>query len=123
MLGAGTDYCVFLISRFREAYGRGVNPLMAVEESATRVGPALVASAGTVILAAICLGFTKLAIFSTAGPPMAICVAVTVAVSLTFTPALMVWFGPRIGPAKVPAATSRGHGSANWWRGDRLGFS
>lgn len=106
VLGAGTDYCVFLISRFREAYGRGVDPLAAVEESATRVGPALVASAGTVILAAICLGFTKLAIFSTTGPPMAICVAVTVAVSLTFTPALMVWFGPRIGPGRAPTPTS-----------------
>ncbi|EGD41048.1 RND superfamily putative drug exporter [Nocardioides albertanoniae] len=106
VLGAGTDYCVFLISRFREAYGRGVDALPAVEEAATRVGPALVASAGTVILAAICLGFTKLAIFSTTGPPMAICVAVTVAVSLTFTPALMVWFGPRIGPARTPAPTS-----------------
>ncbi|TWG96017.1 RND superfamily putative drug exporter [Nocardioides sp. J9] len=106
VLGAGTDYCVFLISRFREAFGRGIDPLAAVEESATRVGPALVASAGTVILAAICLGFTKLAIFSTTGPPMAICVAVTVAVSLTFTPALMVWFGPRIGPARTPTPTS-----------------
>lgn len=106
VLGAGTDYCVFLISRFREAFGRGVDPLGAVEESATRVGPALVASAGTVILAAICLGFTQLAIFSTTGPPMAICVAVTVAVSLTFTPALMVWFGPRIGPARAPGPTS-----------------
>ena len=106
VLGAGTDYCVFLISRFREAYGRGVDTLAAVEESATRVGPALLASAGTVILAAICLGFTQLAIFSTTGPPMAICVAVTVAVSLTFTPALMVWFGPRIGPARPPAPTS-----------------
>jgi RND superfamily putative drug exporter len=106
VLGAGTDYCVFLISRFREAFGRGIDPRAAVEESATRVGPALVASAGTVILAAICLGFTKLAIFSTTGPPMAICVAVTLAVSLTFTPALMIWFGPRIGPARTPAPTS-----------------
>ncbi|WP_246383563.1 MMPL family transporter [Nocardioides stalactiti] len=114
VLGAGTDYCVFLISRFREAYGRGAGPLAAVQESATRVGPALLASAGTVILAAICLGFTQLAIFSTTGPPMAICVVVTVAVSLTFTPALMVWFGPRIGPARPPAPTSV------WSRAGRL---
>lgn len=102
VLGAGTDYCVFLISRFREAYGRSDDPMAAVRESATRVGPALLASAGTVIVAAICLGFTKLAIFSTTGPPMAICVAV----SLTFTPALIVWFGPRIGRARTPAPTS-----------------
>ncbi|NGZ99557.1 MMPL family transporter [Nocardioides sp. W3-2-3] len=113
-LGAGTDYCVFLISRFREEYAGGLQPLDAVAESVSRVGPALLASAATVILGAICLGFTDLAIFATTGPPMAICVAVTVAVSLTFTPALMRWFGPRIGPAPQPRADSR------WARTGRL---
>lgn len=106
-LGAGTDYCVFLLSRFREEYRNGLEPLDAVTESVARVGPALLASAATVILGAICLGFTDLAIFATTGPPMAICVAVTVAVSLTFTPALMRWFGPRIGPAPPTRQDSR----------------
>lgn len=113
-LGAGTDYCVFLISRFREEYGGGLGPLDAVAESVARVGPALLASAATVILGAICLGFADLAIFATTGPPMAICVAVTVAVSLTFTPALMRWFGTRIGPAPATRADSR------WARTGRL---
>ncbi|MCK5926872.1 MAG: MMPL family transporter [Nocardioides sp.] len=106
-LGAGTDYCVFLLSRFREEYGDGLEPTSAVAESVSRVGPALLASAATVILGASCLGFTDLAIFATTGPPMAICVAITVTVSLTFTPALMRWFGPRIGPAPPPRAESR----------------
>lgn len=105
-LGAGTDYCVFLISRFREEYGGGLDPLDAVVESVSRVGPALLASAATVILGAACLGFTDLAIFATTGPPMAICIAVTVAVSLTLTPALMRWFGPRIGPSPAPRPDS-----------------
>ncbi len=113
-LGAGTDYCVFLISRFREEYGNGLEPSEAVAESVSRVGPALLASAATVILGATCLGFTDLAIFATTGPPMAICVAVTVAVSLTFTPALMRWLGPRIGPAPATRADSR------WARTGRL---
>ncbi len=113
-LGAGTDYCVFLISRFREEYGNGLEPLDAVAESVSRVGPALLASAATVILGAICLGFTELAIFATTGPPMAICIAVTLAVSLTFTPALIRWFGPRIGPAPAPRPDSR------WARTGRL---
>ncbi|MCR1785626.1 MMPL family transporter [Nocardioides carbamazepini] len=113
-LGAGTDYCVFLISRFREEYANGLDSTEAVAESVSRVGPALLASAATVILGATCLGFTDLAIFATTGPPMAICVAVTVAVSLTFTPALMRWFGPRIGPAPKARADSR------WARTGRL---
>jgi RND superfamily putative drug exporter len=113
-LGAGTDYCVFLISRFREEYGGGLEPLDAVAESVARVGPALLASTATVILGAICLGFTDLGIFATTGPPMAICVAVTVAVSLTFTPALMRWVGPRIGPAAETRPDAR------WVRTGRL---
>jgi RND superfamily putative drug exporter len=106
-LGAGTDYCVFLLSRFREERGRGVAVASAVNEATSRVGPALLASAATVILGAISLGFADLAIFSTTGPPMAICVAVTVAVSLTLAPALMTWFGPRLGRSTPPAAGGR----------------
>ncbi len=72
-LGAGTDYCVFLISRFREEYRNDSRTLRSggVAPSAP-VGPALLASAATVILGATCLGFTDLAIFATTGPPMAI---------------------------------------------------
>jgi RND superfamily putative drug exporter len=106
-LGAGTDYCVFLISRFREEYARGRPPSEAVVVASQRIGPALLASAATVILGAISLSFADLAIFSTTGPAMAICVAVTVAVSLSFAPALMRWLGPRIGPAPAPATSSR----------------
>lgn len=98
-LGAGTDYCVFLISRFREEYAQGKTPVEAVTIASTRIGPALLASAATVILGAISLSFANLAIFATTGPAMAICIAVTVLVSLTFTPALLHWLGPRIGPA------------------------
>lgn len=107
-LGAGTDYCVFLISRFREEYSNGKAPAEALTVATNRIGPALLASAATVILGAVSLSFADLAIFATTGPAMAICVAVTVLVSLTFTPALLHWFGPRIGPA--PAFSPTG-----WW--------
>ncbi len=114
-LGAGTDYCVFLISRFREEYANGRSPADAISIATERVGPPLLASAATVILGAISLSFADLAIFATTGPAMTICVMVTVAVSLTFTPALVRWLGVRIGPAPATKPTSR-------WRGlaDRL---
>jgi RND superfamily putative drug exporter len=97
-LGAGTDYCVFLISRFREEFAVGRAPSDAVAVACRRVGPALVASAATVILGAISLSFADLAIFSTTGPAMAISVAVTVAISLTLAPALLSLFGHFVGP-------------------------
>jgi RND superfamily putative drug exporter len=99
VLGAGTDYSVFLISRFRDEYRDSGNVHTAVQTATTRIGTALVASAATVILGASTLIAAKLGIFSTTGPGMAIAVAVSLAASLTLTPVLIAWTGARIGPA------------------------
>jgi RND superfamily putative drug exporter len=99
VLGAGTDYSVFLISRFRDEYRDSSNVHTAVQTATTRIGTALVASAATVILGASTLIAAKLGIFSTTGPGMAIAVAVSLAASLTLTPVLIAWTGARIGPA------------------------
>jgi RND superfamily putative drug exporter len=99
VLGAGTDYSVFLISRFRDEYRDGGDVRNAVQTATTRIGTALVASAATVILGASTLIAAKLGIFSTTGPGMAIAVAVSLAASLTLTPVLIAWTGARIGPA------------------------
>ena len=99
VLGAGTDYSVFLISRFRDEYRDGGDVHTAVQTATTRIGTALVASAATVILGASTLIAAKLGIFSTTGPGMAVAVAVSLAASLTLTPVLIAWTGARIGPA------------------------
>ncbi len=108
VLGAATDYSVFLISRFRDEYRDGGNVATAIQTATTRIGTALVASAATVILGASTLIAAKLGIFSTTGPGMAIAVALSLAASLTLTPVLIAWAGERIGPA--PAIR---HDS--WW--------
>lgn len=99
VLGAGTDYSVFLISRFRDEYRDGGLVATAIQTATTRIGTALVASAATVILGASTLMAAKLGIFSTTGPGMAIAVALSLAASLTLTPVLIAWAGARIGPA------------------------
>ncbi|MEZ0580257.1 MMPL family transporter [Nocardioides sp. MH1] len=99
VLGAGTDYSVFLISRFRDEYRDSGDVRNAIQTATTRIGTALVASAATVILGASTLIAAKLGIFSTTGPGMAIAVAVSLAASLTLTPVLIAWTGARIGPA------------------------
>ena len=99
VLGAGTDYSVFLISRFRDEYRDGGDVHTAVQTATTRIGTALVASAATVILGTSTLIAAKLGIFSTTGPGMAVAVAVSLAASLTLTPVLIAWTGARIGPA------------------------
>ncbi len=99
VLGAGTDYSVFLISRFRDEYRDSGDVLVSVRTATTRIGTALIASAATVILGASTLIAAQLGVFATTGPGMAVAVAVSLAASLTLTPVLIAWGGRRIGPA------------------------
>ncbi|HVU74372.1 MAG TPA: MMPL family transporter [Mycobacteriales bacterium] len=101
VMGAGTDYSVFLIARFHEARADGHDLGPAVVEAMGRIGPAIVASGATVIAGTACLSIAKLQLISTTGPAMAIAVIVTLLASLTFTPALLVVLGDRVAPRKA----------------------
>lgn len=103
VLGAGTDYSIFLISRFREEFARCGDVRTAVSVALGRIGGALLASAGTVAISSLVLYFAQLSIFSTIGPPIALAVSTTVFVALTVTPALLLLLGTRIGPARAPS--------------------
>ncbi|MGU3292608.1 MMPL family transporter [Williamsia sp. M5A3_1d] len=94
LLGAGTDYAIFLIAGYHDARRAGQDPTAAdpwgaIATASGRVSPILVASALTIAAAAGAMGFAKVGMFATAGPPTAIGVLVILAVSLTLTPALM----------------------------------
>ncbi|HET7310111.1 MAG TPA: RND family transporter [Mycobacteriales bacterium] len=98
VLGAGTDYTVFLISRFHESMRAGQSTAAAVVDAIRRIGPVVVASGLTVIIGSACMVLAKLALFSTTGPAIAVSILVTLVVGLTFTPALLVVMGTRVAP-------------------------
>ena len=100
VMGAGTDYSVFLISRFHEARAEGRDVGDAVVEASGKIGPAIIASGATVIAGTACLVVAKLGVVATTGPAMAISVFVTLLASLTFTPALITVLGERVAPRK-----------------------
>jgi len=89
LFGAGTDYCLFLISRYREELERGRDTNAGIRRSVMAVGEALVASAGTVICGLAMMGFASFAKIRCAGPVIALALAVGLAASLTLTPALL----------------------------------
>src|SRR5205823_14982554 len=89
LYGAGTDYCLFLISRYREELAEGQLPREALRRSVGTVGGALVASAGTVICGLSMMGFAEFAKVRCAGPAIALGLMVALAASLTLTPAIL----------------------------------
>src|SRR4051812_13169261 len=108
VLGAGTDYTVFLISRFHESMRAGSSPISAVVDAVCRIGPVVVASGLTVIIGSACMVLAHLALFSTTGPAIAVSILVTLVVGLTFTPALLVVMGQRVAPRPLrPRAGNR----------------
>jgi RND superfamily putative drug exporter len=103
LYGAGTDYCLFLISRYREELSGGHAQGTAIRRSITAVGAALAASAGTVICGLSLMGFAEFAKVRCAGPAIALALAVALAASLTLTPALLRLLGGAVfWPARVP---------------------
>jgi RND superfamily putative drug exporter len=106
VLGAGTDYSIFLISRFREEYARTGDVYKGVTQAMIKIGPALLASAGTVAISSMVLNFAQLSVFRTTGPAMAVAVGTTVVIALTVTPAMLLLVGKKIGPAPVASETS-----------------
>jgi putative drug exporter of the RND superfamily len=101
VLGAGTDYTIFLISRFHEAMRAGESARDAVVTSVRRIGPVVIASGFTVIIGSAAMVLTSLALFHTSGPAIAVAVFVTLLVGLTFTPALLAILGNRVAPPEL----------------------
>lgn len=95
VLGAGTDYAVFLVARYHEQRRLGVEPTRAAALAATRVGGVIAGSAVTVVLATLCMVVADLGIFNTTGPAIAVSIAVNLVLSLTLTPALLALAGRR----------------------------
>lgn len=89
LFGAGTDYCVFLISRYRETLDAGEIPRDALSHGVGRVGWALSASAGTTICGLGMMGTAQFGKISSAGPVIGLSLVVGLAAALTLTPALM----------------------------------
>ncbi|MHB1710450.1 MAG: MMPL family transporter [Acidimicrobiales bacterium] len=110
ILGAGTDYGLFLVFRVREELRRGLEPYEAIIHALERVGESISASAGTVILALLSLLFATFGIYQGLGIPLAIGIAVMLAAGLTLLPAMLAIFGRSVfWPSRV-CSTDEGIG-------------
>jgi RND superfamily putative drug exporter len=93
VFGAGTDYALLLTARYREELRRHEDRHEAMAVALRRAGPAIIASAGTVIVSLLTLTIAELASTKSLGPVLAIGVVVALAAMMTLLPALLVIFG------------------------------
>ncbi|MFI5924919.1 MMPL family transporter [Micromonospora sp. NPDC051543] len=93
VFGAGTDYALLLIARYREELHRHERPWSAMRAAWRGAAPAIIASGGTVIVSLLCLLLSSLNSNRALGPVAAIGIAATLLVMLTFLPALLVLGG------------------------------
>ncbi len=105
VLGAGTDYALLIVARYREELHHTLDRHEAMAAAMRSAGPAVLASAATVIAALFCLMIAKVNGTSGMGPIVAMGVACAALSMLTLLPALLTIFGRRAFWPFVPHST------------------
>src|SRR5215207_3451758 len=93
MFGVGTDYCLLLVSRYREELHRHADKHEAMARALRRAGPAVLASGSTVVAAMLVLLLADTGSTHALGPVSAIGVAAVLLAGLTLLPALLTAVG------------------------------
>ena len=102
VLGAGTDYALLLVARYREELRRSDDQYEAMGRALRTAGPAILASGGTVMAALLCLTLAKVNGTAGLGPIGALGVAVAVISTLTLLPGLLLIAGRRAFWPRIP---------------------
>ena len=119
VFGAGTNYALLLIARYREELRRTEDRHDAMRAALGSAAPAILASGGTVILALLSLGLADDPFAQSLGYAGALGIAVALLYALLVLPAAMVLFGRRLFWPFVPRVGTLDPSHAGVWR--RLG--
>ncbi|MDT7842459.1 MMPL family transporter [Streptomyces justiciae] len=102
VFGAGTDYALLLVSRYREELRRFERPYDAMVAALKGCGPAVLASSGTVAAGLLCLLAADLNSSRGMGPLGTVGILCALAAMLTLLPAVLVLLGRRVFWPLVP---------------------
>jgi RND superfamily putative drug exporter len=96
VFGAGTNYALLIIARYREELRRHDDRYHAMRIALDNAAPAILASSSTVVLALLCLGFADNPSSRSIGFGGAIGIVTAVVYALVVLPAAMTLFGRRL---------------------------
>ncbi len=102
MFGAGTDYCLLIVARFRDELRRTDDVHTAMRRASERTGPAILSAGAIVVAAMLVLVLADFNATREMGPLLALGVAIMVAAGLTLLPAILTALGRRAFWPSVP---------------------
>jgi RND superfamily putative drug exporter len=109
LYGAGVDYSLLLVSRYRELLATAPSRLAAAGEALAATFGAIVTAAGTNIAALMMLCFARYGVFRSTGPAVAVALVVATLAATTLVPALVAIFGRGVfWPSRSAAAATGG---------------
>lgn len=117
VFGAGTDYALLLVARYREELRRHERRPEAMAVALHRAGPAIVASGATVAIGMLCLLLAQMTSTRGLGPVAAIGIVAGLAVMLTLLPALLVVLGRWIFWPRIPHYGDEDPSAHGLWAG------
>jgi RND superfamily putative drug exporter len=116
MFGAGTDYCLLIVSRYRQELHSTGDIDTALRAAAARSAPAILASGSIVVAAMLVLLLADFNATREMGPILALGIIVTMAAVLTLLPAVLAVLGRRAFWPAIPRLNEPGDYSAAGWR-------
>jgi RND superfamily putative drug exporter len=117
VFGAGTDYALLLVARYREELRRHHDRHEAMAVALHRAGPAIIASGATVVISMLCLLLATTNSTKGLGPVAAIGILVGLAVMLTLLPAMLITVGRWVfWPARPKEGTPEPTATGFWAR-------
>ncbi|OPY34145.1 MAG: MMPL family protein [Methanomassiliicoccales archaeon PtaU1.Bin124] len=96
LMGVGTDYSIFIVTRYREERIKGATREQAVHTSITWAGESIVTSGATVIIAFFAMATANFSMVQTMGLTLGMAIIVALLVALTLVPAILMLVGNRI---------------------------
>lgn len=116
LFGAGTDYCLLLMSRYREELSYGKTSRDALMGALPGTGSAIISSGGTVMVGFLFMVFARFGLFNATGPSVAVGMVITLLAVMTLLPAVISILGEKIFWPRHPASGNAKPHISNFWQ-------
>ena len=116
MMGAGCDYCIFIIARYREELRAGRPHTEALHEAVKWAGESIATSGATVIIGFGAMAVCSYSMVSTMGICMALGILIALLAALTLIPSILAVVGDRVfWPSTMRSFEEGGKSTRGWY--------